>query len=251
LFSSAASMLGSAGQSNYAAANQFMDALAWHRRAHGQRAVSINWGPWSEVGLAAGADHGGRLAVEGMKSLTPGEGTTALGRALLGDEPQVGVLHMDWNELQAAQPLFTKQPFFSGVVHATGGVPDATGIRQQVLAAPAGQRVALLTDRLRHHAAAILRLDHGKVDVDQPLITMGVDSLMAVELRSRVEQDLGETIPLLHLVKGPSLTELACMLAASLSGETVPEPAMESLPVAGTEKSLLLSILSLKEDGPS
>jgi polyketide synthase 12 len=87
-------MLGSAGQSNYATANQFMDALAHHRRAHGLPGVSINWGPWSEVGLAARPERGGRLAVAGMKSIAPRR-HGGLGHVLLHDEPQVGVLSVD------------------------------------------------------------------------------------------------------------------------------------------------------------
>jgi acyl carrier protein len=251
LFSSAASMLGSAGQSNYAAANQFMDALAHHRRAHAQPALSLNWGPWSDIGLAARPDRGGRLAVAGMKSITPSDGMAAFARVLLSDQPQVGVLHADWTELQAAQPLFAGQPFFSRVARATAQFADTTTIRAQVLAAPAGQRVELLADRLREHAASVLRLPATKIDVDQPLITMGIDSLMAVELRSRVEKDVGVVIPLLQLVKGPSLSELARTLVASMTGTSVPEPAEEPAPAALAEKSLLLSLLAIKERGRS
>jgi hypothetical protein len=79
LFSSAASLLGSPGQSNYAAANAFLDALAHHRQALNLPALSINWGPWAMVGLAATqANRGDRLAMLGIESLSPAQGIEAL-----------------------------------------------------------------------------------------------------------------------------------------------------------------------------
>ena len=224
LFSSAASMLGSAGQANYAAANQFLDALAAHRRANGLVAVSVNWGPWSEVGLATRPDRGRRLEAEGMKSLTPVEGIAALEQVLLGARSVIGVMRVDWPALRAAQPLVITQPFFSRV---SAGEPDRTAtstIRAQVLAASADDRVGLLAERLREHAASVLRLPASKIDLEQPLLTMGIDSLMAIELKSRVEREIGVAIPLLQLVKGPSLVELAHVLLAAMTGDASSPP---------------------------
>jgi acyl carrier protein len=115
------------------------------------------------------------------------------------------------------------------------------------MATPAGQRVELLADHLRQHASVVLRLAPSKIDVEQPLITMGIDSLMAVELRNRVEKDLGVSIPLLQLVKGPSLSELARTLIGAMTGTSAADRAVESAPAAGAGKSLLLSLLSINE----
>ena len=70
LFSSAASVLGSPGQAHYAAANSFLDALAWHRRAEGRSALSINWGPWAEVGLVNRPEQVRHLSRHGIEPMS-------------------------------------------------------------------------------------------------------------------------------------------------------------------------------------
>jgi len=256
LFSSAASVLGSAGQSNYAAANQFLDALSHYRRARQLPAVSINWGPWSEVGLAARPDRGGRLEVGGMKSLSPRQGVEALGRILLFDPSQISAMSVDWLEWRKSHPLLAETPFFSQLASETSGragTDSQDPRRAQLLAAPPQERVAILEDRLRQHVASVLRLAASKIDLDQPLVTMGIDSLMAVELKNRVEREIGVAIPLLQLIKGPSLSDLARSLAGSMAGDagSISENGRTASPPKGEKgKSLLLSILSLRDADP-
>jgi acyl transferase domain-containing protein/acyl carrier protein len=227
LFSSAASVLGSAGQSNY-------------------------WGPWSEVGLAARPDRGGRLEVAGIKSLTSAQGIEALEEIVVGNLAQVSVLRIDWAEWRTSQPLLSELPVFSKLrgtrTHVGAEASDST--RAMLLSVSPDERVGVLEHRLRLHTASVLRLAEAKIDLDQPLINMGIDSLMAVELKSRVERDIGITIPLLQLIKGPSLSELARTLARSLQGDQVTVPddqARRSGSEEGTGRSLLLSLLSLKD----
>ncbi|HYO70633.1 MAG TPA: SDR family NAD(P)-dependent oxidoreductase, partial [Archangium sp.] len=96
MYSSAASLLGSPGQSNYAAANAFMDALAHHRRSQGLTGLSINWGAFSDVGQAAAqANRGERLSFRGISGLKPAQGTTVLGRLLSSRAAQVSVMQLD------------------------------------------------------------------------------------------------------------------------------------------------------------
>ena len=109
LYSSAAGLLGSPGQANYASANAFLDALAWHRRARGLAAVSIDWGAFSDVGLAAQQGRGQRLAQSGMRLLSPAQGLDALTRIVLGNAAQIGVIPLDirqWGSVARAAKAF-------------------------------------------------------------------------------------------------------------------------------------------------
>jgi NADPH:quinone reductase-like Zn-dependent oxidoreductase/acyl carrier protein len=253
LFSSAASMLGSAGQANYAAANQFLDALAHYRRARNLPAVSINWGPWSDVGLAARPDRGGRLGIAGIESLSLRQGVEALGRVMISDVSQVLVMGVDWQVWRASHPVLAEMPFFSrleGAISVRADTQNPT--RTQLLAAGPAERLQILTDRLREHVAGVVRLAASKIDLDQPLVTMGIDSLMAIELKNRVEKEIGVAIPLLQLIKGPSLSELARSMVNSVGGQAIPvsDTATAGSVPEGTGKSLLLSLLSLRDGQP-
>ncbi len=230
LFSSAASILGSPGQAHYAAGNAFLDALAWHRRAEGRPALSINWGPWAEVGLASGPEQQRNLHRHGMIPIPVADGVRTLSRLLRSSATQVAVLRMD----PALMADLLGTPPDSGVPER----PD--NLRDRVVRADEAERRPLLESYLRDQAAGKLGLAPSHVDVESPLPQLGVDSLVAVELRAQIERDLGIVVPVVRLLDGPSVAGLAGWLADQLSGaasEPVPAAPDDTAIVNGTNGS--------------
>lgn len=219
MFSSAASVLGSPGQANYSAANAFLDALAHDRRARGLAALSINWGPWSEVGLAAQADRHERLLLRGVGNMTPAQGVRAFVRLLGRSAAQVAVMPFDYKQWNRNHSHARNSPLFSELnEEARAGAPPAApgkGIafkQELLLAREHGARRKLLQSYLGELMAKVLGLSASrlsKLDVNQPINSLGVDSLMAVELKTLIEADLGVTVPVTSFLQSSALSQLA------------------------------------------
>jgi acyl carrier protein len=221
-FSSAASLVGSPGQGNYAAANAFLDALAGYRRSKGLPGLSVNWGPWSEVGMAAQAQRGKNLAQRGMESLSPDQGALALDRLLR--QPglaQAGVFRVSAKQWREFYQMGGQAPLLADLAREAA---DAAGegkggqVREAVLAAPPQQRQRMVEQYL----AGVLGFAYEKLDVSQPLDQLGLDSLMAIELKNRVEVDLGVTLTMAHFLQMPSMEQLAATVLAELPDGEAP-----------------------------
>jgi NADPH:quinone reductase-like Zn-dependent oxidoreductase/malonyl CoA-acyl carrier protein transacylase/short-subunit dehydrogenase len=248
MFSSAASALGSPGQGNYAAGNELMDALAHLRRAQGLPALSINWGPWRESGIAARPDRAGRLSVRGMGSVSDAEGIALLERLMRSDAVQSVVLPQadfrTWAEWYPAAA--------SGMLEALIGASAAastSSLRAEIASAPEGERHALIEAYLVEAMRRVLRVPANKeLATDQPLNRFGVDSLMAVELKNRIEAELAVGLPVSKILLCTGLSKLASELlllidmsaaAAAVSGSApAPAAARERLSI-GDDAELL------------
>ena len=233
-YSSAAALLGAAGQANYAAANAFLDALAHARRSQGLHGLSINWGPW-QVGMAAGLDarDQARLAVQGFTPIAVEPGFSVLERLLRQDETQAVVLPLQWKDYLQSHYRGAVPPFFAALAGDDAGQPKAAAapasILRELSQAPAGQRRALLRAHVHTQVAAVLHLPPGRrVPEGEGFFDHGLDSLMAMELRQHLEADLAKPLPATLVFDYPTVTALADWLLAQIgpaAGQSVPEPA--------------------------
>lgn len=221
LFSSFASLLGSPRLGGYAAANAFLDALAHHRRANGQSGLSINWGVWGNVGMAARHLKSGHVLSQGVESFTSSQALEVLGQLLQQDSAQAGVMRVDWSQWRKAYPAIAEAPLLSDLVRETtdGGEEEPRQARDMpgnfravLLAAEPAERQRILETYLHERTARALGLPLSRLDPERPLNLLGLDSLMAVELRNRIQTDLGVVVPVVSFLKGPSVSQLAADL---------------------------------------
>jgi acyl carrier protein len=228
LFSSVSSLLAQPGQGNYAAANAFLDALAHYRRIQGQPALSINWGIWAELGFAT-TPGGKRLAQHlarlGIGSLEPKQGLEVLGRLLRQDSVQVAVMPVNWSKLRDFYPASRKLPLLSYLLQeevdflAEAGNQKGKGrvTRDVLLAAEPSECQQLLESYLGEQVARVLGLATSQLDLQQPLNNLGLDSLMAVELKNLIESDLGVAVSVTNFLQGSSVAQLATQMLEQLT----------------------------------
>lgn len=251
LFASASGLLGMPGQGNYAAANAFLDALAHARRAMGLPAMSIDWGSWGEVGLAAAeSNRGERLAFRGLAPMTNAGAAEAYGMVVTAPAAQVGIMPFQPRQWREFYLTADESPFLNELTADTG---DANAARSEgdlvaaLRAAPSEARLGQLTDHLRDQLAKVLRLPAARVEDEAPFTNYGLDSLTALEYRNRLEGSLGLTLPATLVWSHPTVCRLATHLAERLDltvGDAAPAaPEPESLQVSEAEGEQIVNAL--------
>ncbi|HVT58600.1 MAG TPA: type I polyketide synthase [Thermoanaerobaculia bacterium] len=231
VFSSAAALLGSPGQGNYAAANGFLDAWAQRRHAAGRKALSIAWGPWSQVGLAASVAQRGqqRWTTGAFGAIAPAQGAKLFGELLRAGTPWAAVLPLRWQQyleqfaFGGAPALLREMAPEARAASAAGPEAGQPQLAARLAGAAAEDRPALLAEHLRGLLAEVLGLPPGTpIEPRRGFTTMGLDSLMAIDLRNRLERDLGprHTLPSTLVFDYPNLQDLDAHLAAEVLGLT-------------------------------
>nr|WP_276147179.1 type I polyketide synthase [Streptomyces sporangiiformans] len=260
LFSSAAGLLGGAGQANYAAANTFLDALAHHRRAQGLPAVSLAWTLWAgSDGVTDGVTDGviggmsgrlrdgdlNRISATGLPPLTAEQGLALFDAALAAGEPEAGELdagegdagegeallaplRLDLAALRGAAAAGRLPVLLRGLVRAPArrtveaATGDASGLARRLAGLDAGEQERVLLDIVRKHAATAL--GHGApgaVGIEQSFQDLGFDSLTSVELRNRLGAETGLRLPATLVFDHPRPTALARHLRDEIAGTGV------------------------------
>jgi acyl carrier protein len=219
LFSSFAQVVGNAGQANYVAGNAFLGALAHYRRACGLPALAIDWGVIGEVGhVAASREMTDRLDRLGLKAMPLAETTDALDTLMSSDAVQIGVAEVDWKHLfrttgMRASARYTAFAGDTGLeeshVSVNLGVHD-------ILEADASVLPSLVETYIRDHLARSMGSVPSRIDTQKSLPNLGIDSLIAVEVRNRINTDLGVNVTLVKLMQNESINTLAAFVSERL-----------------------------------
>jgi phthiocerol/phenolphthiocerol synthesis type-I polyketide synthase C len=238
-FSSAASLLGSPGQGAYSAANSWVDGLVAYRRSRGLPAVGINWGPWAEVGRAQ------FFADLGFSMITNQQGLAAMQLLLAADRSRTGVFNLDARQWFQSFPAAAGSSLFarlsdSTTIEGRGG----DRIRAELDTLDGSERPARLASAIADEIRAVLRSSE-PIDRNEPIESLGIDSLMALELRNRLEARLGITLPVALVWAYPTISDLAGLLCERLGYAPMsdaPKPS-EAEPALSDEEMELLSDL--------
>ncbi len=218
LFSSATTLLGAPGQGAYVAANAAVEALARRRRAEGRAALAVAWGPIADAGyLAARPQTRDALARRlGARPLPAAQALAGLPALIASGLPAVGLADTSWTEARRFLPILATPPFSELRAKAALSASDDS-LAERLAGLDPEAALALLKTVVAEEAAAILRLPAGGIDPLRPLSEVGMDSLMAVELRLALESRLHIDLPLVSLAEGVSVASIAARLAGAVS----------------------------------
>jgi acyl transferase domain-containing protein/NADPH:quinone reductase-like Zn-dependent oxidoreductase/SAM-dependent methyltransferase/acyl carrier protein len=218
LFSSFTSILGNAGQANYAAASAFLDGLAHYRRGQGRPALTVNWGALGDVGyVARHSDIGQRLLRQGVRPIRIETALAMLGKLLVADLPQAGILDIDWSRwLQHNVIVPSKFSDLGDRLSQGRANEDVDNFSRP----PQADGPQLLESRICAHVAVVLGKSPANIPLDRGITSLGLDSLMAVDLRIRIERDIGVDVPVIHLMQGHSVADLAAYVTDRLAAQT-------------------------------
>jgi NAD(P)-dependent dehydrogenase (short-subunit alcohol dehydrogenase family)/acyl carrier protein len=224
LFSSVASLLGSPGQANYAAANAFLDSLAHERRRMNLPGLSINWGSWAEVGMAAKLEQseGRRWASAGVGWIDPIAGMQALERILAADIGQAAVMPIDWTLFLQKIPKGSEPRWLSTVAAEARDSISAedTGppeLIEQLHDLSSEEQLDLVRNYTVQTAMRILAWDASEPPaVTRPLSELGFDSLTAVEFCNALGRGVGQHINPTLLFDYSTIQQLSHYIASEM-----------------------------------
>ncbi|NVJ10209.1 SDR family NAD(P)-dependent oxidoreductase [Myxococcus sp. AM001] len=260
LFSSASSVWGSQGMAAYAAANHFLDALAHHRKAQGLAATCINWGRWSEGGMAGSEQAQRFFSQVGLEAMPTEAALTLLERLVGAGITQRTVASVEWSRFKPLQEARRHRPLLE---HITVGASAPKGPVEQRAAtsellrrleeAPLGRRRIVLQEFVRGEASRVLGAEPSALTPGQGFFQMGMNSLMSVELKNHLERSLRHKLPSTLAFDYPTVAELTDYLSKEVPAlaallPTRPEVALAAAAVADVDPLLndesILELLS-------
>ena len=252
LFSSLSGVLGNAGQANYAAANAFLDQLALRRRALGLPGQAIAWGAWSAVGEAEEQRErlAGRLAAAGAGWMTPAQGLAALDRLVREDVGTSAAALVDWETGALSGPLFADLVLEGS---ARGQGAPSGDLLSRLGPAAGAEREELVVGFLREEVQSVLHLG-SPPPAEVGFFELGMDSLMSVELRNRLQRALGGEVRVSNtaVLDHPDISRLARYLVGLVDGvgPTAPVVRLPAVRSRGEERIAVVGMAGRLPGGP-
>ncbi|NBD13542.1 type I polyketide synthase [Corallococcus silvisoli] len=257
LFSSASSVWGSQGMAAYAAANHFLDALAHHRKAQGLAATCINWGRWSEGGMAGSEQAQRFFSQVGLEAMPTEAALTLLGHLVGAGVTQRTVAAVDWSRFKPLLEARRHRPLLEAIsvgASAAKAPAEQGAARSELLSrleeAPSGRRRGVLQEFVRAEAARVLGAEPSALTPGQGFFQMGMNSLMSVELKNHLERSLRHKLPSTLAFEYPTVAELTDFLAKevpALAALVAPRPEVALAAAAVAEVDPLLKDESIFE----
>jgi acyl transferase domain-containing protein len=239
LYSSLASVLGSAGQANYAAGNAFLDALAHLRTSRGLPALSVGWGRWGGAGMAASLDDADRrrLTEAGFVEMDPAAAFAALESAIASGRAHTAIMAVDWHRY--VEYRGTALPLLSLLDRAATSAPPTPRIPALLAAlrdAPPERRKTIVLQHVRQDVLAVLGLAGSqRLDDERGLRDAGLDSLMALELKNRLQASTGHVLPSTLAFDYPTTAALAAFVAEAIGASAAAAPAAAAAAAAAPQ----------------
>jgi phthiocerol/phenolphthiocerol synthesis type-I polyketide synthase C len=224
LYSSATTLFGNPGQSNYIAANASLEALCRARRDSALPATCVRFGAIDDVGFLARTPKLKQALQDRMggAALPSGVALDVLEAMLLSDRSDLGVLELDWRALRRFLPSATASKFVElarSVAHGDAEEDGAVDLERMLRELPPEEMLAVVVEMLKVEIGEILRIASDKIDPARPIHEMGFDSLMGVELVVAVENRFGVRLPVLALNDSPTVAKLAARIINQLHGD--------------------------------
>jgi short-subunit dehydrogenase/acyl carrier protein len=231
LYSSISSVIGSAQLAHYSAANSFLDGLATYRRSRSLPAISINWGPWESGGLVQTTAGSEKVLSSGFLTLVPSEALQYFEQALLLNHSQIAIVNANWHQVKNTFSIHFEQPIFERLAPAIADTESVSAplLLNQLHEMPAWNRSEALSDYISQQVCALLEIsDRTTLDFKRGFFDFGMDSLMAVALRTRLEQQLGCKLVASTIFDFPSIDQLTKYLLSLLFSEVKASQAAEA-----------------------
>lgn len=229
MFSSQASLWGWPAQANYSAGNAFLDGLARYGQVHSVPCFSVNWGPWGEIGMATSEKVAKFFSRMGFDAIKNSDGLLALESILVSETPQVGVIDVDRAKFSEAGPKSLKK-LLSGyrTDFRSDSRSDSSLKKQQIdppqiaphqkVSSAASSRMADVEVEIKRIVVKIMEFESDSdIDVHRPLMDMGLDSMMSVELRNHIMSKLSTSLPANLIFKYPTISKIAEYISSQMT----------------------------------